>query len=99
MRPRISMRGCVRPSVGHTQVEFLRNSISVLILKKIASGIQNNVIQKTIQRQICEQIARTHLLTDLCQTCFSRGEERQFKIQGNSVVSHSAPQQFIAIVG
>ena len=37
MRYRISMRGCVHPSVYHTRVEFSQNWISRLYSNKIAS--------------------------------------------------------------
>ena len=63
MRSRISIRGYVRPSVrpsnrpsvGHTWVEFLKNGLN---LNKIASGIWNYAIWKTIQRQVRGQVAR-----------------------------------------
>ena len=76
MRSRISIRGCVHPSVRpsvrrsvrHTQVEYPRNGPN---LNKIASGIRKYAIWKTIQRQVRGQLARTHLLSELCSTCFS----------------------------
>ena len=75
MRSRISIRMCVRPSVGpsvrrsvrHTRVEFPRNGPNS---NKIASGIRKYAIWKTIQRQVRGQLARTHLLAELCSTCF-----------------------------
>ena len=72
MRSRISIRGCVRPSVrpsvGHTRVEFLRNGTN---LNKIASGTWNYAIKKTIQGRVSKQFARMHLMSDVCdcQTC------------------------------
>ena len=61
-----SVRRSVRPpSVGHTWVEFLRNWISGLSLYKRAWRTWNYTIRKTIQRQV----ARTHLMSELCQTC------------------------------
>ena len=61
------VRPSVRPSVGHTRVEFLRNGPN---LNKIASGMRKYAIQKTIQRQVRGQYARTHLLSEHCSTCF-----------------------------
>ena len=64
----ISIRRCVRPSVRpsvrHTRVEFLPN------LTKIESGLRQYAILKTIQRQVRGQFARTHLLFELCSTCY-----------------------------
>jgi len=61
----------VCPSVGrsvrHTRVEFPRNGPNS---NKIASGIRKYAIWKTIQRQVRGQLARTHLLSELCSTCF-----------------------------
>ena len=75
MRSRISItiRRCVRPSVrpwvdlsvGHTRVEFLRNRLN---LNKIASGIRQYAIKKTIQREVGGQFPKTHLLSKLCST-------------------------------
>ena len=55
MRSLISMRGCVRPSVRHTRVEFRRNGIFGLNFNKPASGTW---------RQAREQITRTHLMSE-----------------------------------
>ena len=67
-----SMREFVRRSVcwsvSHTQVEFLKNGLN---LNKIASCTWNYAIWNTIQRQVRGQIARTHLLSELCSTCLS----------------------------
>ena len=80
MRSRISIKGCVRPSVGpsvrwsvrpsvrHTRVEFPRNGLN---WNKIASGIRKYAIWNTIQRQVRGQLARTHLLSELCSTCLN----------------------------
>ena len=68
---RPSVRRSVGPSVGrsvrHTRVEFSRNGPNS---NKIASGIRKNAILKTIQRQVRGQLARTHLLSELCSTCY-----------------------------
>ena len=57
----------VRRSVRYTRVGFPRNSPNS---NKIASGIRKYAIWKTIQRQVRGQLARTHLLSELCSTCF-----------------------------
>ena len=66
-----SVRRSVRPSVGrsvrHTRVEFPRYGPNS---NKIASGIRKYAIWKTNQRQVRGQLARTHLLSELCSTCF-----------------------------
>ena len=73
VRPSVgpSVRRSVGPSLGrsvrHTRVEFPRNGPN---LNKIASGIRKYAIWKTIQRQVRGQLARTHLLSELCSTCF-----------------------------
>ena len=79
MRSRLSIRSCfyppvrrsVRLSVRHTQVDF-RNGISRLNfeLNKIES-------EKAYRRKVCEQISRTHLMSELCQICLV--------IQGNNL--------------
>ena len=57
----------VDPSVRHTQVEFR---------EKYAEFEQNSIENmkqchfKDIQTQVCGQFARTHLLSELCLTCF-----------------------------
>ena len=63
MRSRIYFRGCVRPSVSHTRVEFLRNGPN---LNEIASGIRKCATSKTSMRVIRP---RTHLSSELCSTC------------------------------
>ena len=68
---RPSVGSSVRWSVSHTRVELLRNRISGLNSNKIASRSWNYAIRKTIQRQVLKQIAWTHLMSELCQTCFS----------------------------
>ena len=74
VRPSVrrSVRRSVGPSVGwsvrHTRVEFPRNGPNS---NKIASGKRKYVIWKTNQRQVRGQLARTHLLSELCSTCFS----------------------------
>ena len=57
----------VGPSIHYTPVELLRNELN---LNKIASGLWNYAIIKTIQRRVRKQFARTHPMSDLCQTCF-----------------------------
>ena len=64
------VRPPVHPSFRHTRVTCLRNKISGLNKNKIASGTWNYSIRKTIQRWVLEQIARTHLMSELCRTCF-----------------------------
>ena len=80
----ISIRGClsvhpsvpalirpsVRPLLSHTRVEILRKGLSGPNLNKIASGTWNCAIWMVIKRQVRKQIARTHLMSELCQTCF-----------------------------
>ena len=80
MRSPISIRGCVRRSVGpsvgrsvgrsvrHARVEIMGNGSN---LNKIALGIRKYAIQKTIQRQVRGQFTRTHLLSELCSTCYN----------------------------
>ena len=58
-----SVRLSVGQSVCHTRVEYLRNGSN---LNERASGIR----KYAIQRQVRGQFARTHLLSDLCSTCF-----------------------------
>ena len=62
-----SVRPSVRRSLSHTRVEFLRNG---LYSNQMASGTWNYAILKTIRRQARGRIARTHLMTELCQTCY-----------------------------
>ena len=57
----------VHRSVRHTRVEFLRIGPN---LNKIATGIGKNATTKTFQRQVRGNFARTHLLSELCSTCF-----------------------------
>ena len=53
-------------SVRHTRAEFPRNGPNS---DKITSGIRKYAIWKTIKRQVRGQLARTHLLSELCSTC------------------------------
>ena len=74
MRSRISIRGCVRPSVGPSVRPLVGPSHTSWISKKWAEFEQNSItrkyaIWKTIQRQICGQLARTHLLSEFRSTC------------------------------
>ena len=66
-----SVRPSVRPSVcrsvRHTRVEFPRNGPNS---NKIDPGMRKYTIWKTIQRQVSGQLARTHLLSELCSTCY-----------------------------
>ena len=55
----------VGPSVRHTRVEFLINEVDGLK----QNGIKNMKLYQIIQKQT-RQIARTHLMSKLCQTCF-----------------------------
>ena len=76
MRSRISISGCVCPSVRRSVRPLHTRWISKkwdfrLNWNKIASGTCNYAIRKTIQIQVRKQIARTHLMSELCQTCFS----------------------------
>ena len=81
----------VRPSVRHTRVGFLGNLISGLNLNKIVLGTWNYAIKKTIQRWGGEQLARTHLVSDLCQNCVSALEIfcRRHHSTTLSIVHHS----------
>ena len=79
-----SVRRFVRPSVRPTQVEFLRNGISEPNLNKIASGVSNYAIGKTIERQVHKQIARTHLLSELSSTC-SGGQREALNAKPKSI--------------
>ena len=69
MRSRISIRGCVRPSV--------RPSHTSWISEKWAEIEQNSIRNKTMpfERQFKDKYAgsspRTHLLSELCSTCSS----------------------------
>ena len=58
---RISLRGCVRPSVAPRN-EFKQNTTRNMKL----SPLKHNYISK---RQVLEQITRTHLMPELCRTC------------------------------
>ena len=80
-----SVRRSVGPSVHPKRVEFLRNKTSGVNLNNMASWTGNYAIRKTIQIQIREQIARTHLMSELCQTFFllysNFGEGKEKKVR------------------
>ena len=67
----MSVRQVGRQAVTH-KLDFMRNWIFRLNWNKIASGQWNYAVRKTIQRQVHEQCARTHLMSDSChcQTYF-----------------------------
>ena len=66
LRESVSVRPSVCQSVRHTWVEFLKNGLH---LNRIAPETWNKTFYKTIQ------IARTRLMSELCQTCFSQKEK------------------------
>ena len=67
--PRLERSFAKRP----TRVEFLRNSIFQPKWKKIALSSWNYTTWRTIKKQVREEIARTHLMSLLRQTCSKRG--------------------------
>ena len=64
---RPSVGRSVRPSVGPSHTSWISKKWAGS--NKIASGIRKYAIWKTIQRQLRGQLARTHLLSELCSTC------------------------------